>query len=224
MRVQVSDKNCINKRREQIASVALKLFSKNGYDRTTTADIAKSCGMGPGTVYRYVGSKADMLRLAFKPLQKEAKERQGELYQLTNKLGPRSALRKTIALMLRSIDKTQAHIMFSYHETRNLPPESMKESIKLEVRLIEEIAKLLQRGCGTGDFQVDNINVAAHNILVLAEMWAVRRWYLKEQQSLEEHISTQTNFIMRAVLTDTRGNRNKTRVSRKRPETYLDRR
>lgn len=48
-------------RREQILSVALSLFYKNGYKNTKISDIAEAAGISKGLVYRYFESKAEIL-------------------------------------------------------------------------------------------------------------------------------------------------------------------
>lgn len=50
-----------NIRREQILSVALSLFFKNGYKNTKISDIAEAAGISKGLVYRYFESKAEIL-------------------------------------------------------------------------------------------------------------------------------------------------------------------
>jgi len=58
---EVKRKEIENRRREQILSVALPLFFKNGYTNTKIADIAKAANISKGLVYRYFESKAAIL-------------------------------------------------------------------------------------------------------------------------------------------------------------------
>lgn len=58
---QEKKKEIESKRREQVLSVALNLFYKNGYKDTKIADIAKAANMSKGLVYHYFESKADIL-------------------------------------------------------------------------------------------------------------------------------------------------------------------
>lgn len=57
--------NLGERRREQIIASAVAVFSEQGYEATTTADIARHAGVGQGTIYRYVTSKRDLLDLVF---------------------------------------------------------------------------------------------------------------------------------------------------------------
>lgn len=53
------------KRREQIVSSALAIFSEHGYHSTSMSDIARHAGVGQGTLYRYFANKRDLLDHVF---------------------------------------------------------------------------------------------------------------------------------------------------------------
>jgi AcrR family transcriptional regulator len=57
--------NLEDRRREQIITSALAMFSEQGYEATTISDIARHAGVGQGTIYRYVASKRELLDLVF---------------------------------------------------------------------------------------------------------------------------------------------------------------
>jgi TetR/AcrR family acrAB operon transcriptional repressor len=53
------------KKMKTISGAALRVFREVGYPNTRMADIAKSAGIGKGTLYEYFRDKADILRFAF---------------------------------------------------------------------------------------------------------------------------------------------------------------
>jgi AcrR family transcriptional regulator len=61
-----------NERRLRIISVARQLFHERGFDQTTTAEIAKKARVGPGTLFRYVRDKDELLLLVIQDDLKSA--------------------------------------------------------------------------------------------------------------------------------------------------------
>ncbi len=49
------------KRKREIAMVALKVFSEEGLEKTTIARVAKEAGIGKGTIYEYFESKDELI-------------------------------------------------------------------------------------------------------------------------------------------------------------------
>jgi AcrR family transcriptional regulator len=47
--------------RREVATTALAMFSKQGYDRTTVEDIAEAVEISPSTFYRYFPTKSDLV-------------------------------------------------------------------------------------------------------------------------------------------------------------------
>lgn len=50
-------------KRARILQTATRLFAEHGYESVTTPQIAQEAGVGQGTLYRHVGSKARLLAL-----------------------------------------------------------------------------------------------------------------------------------------------------------------
>ena len=48
------------RRRQQIIVAAKRVFSKNGFSRTTMEDIAKEAELSPGTLYLYFKNKEEL--------------------------------------------------------------------------------------------------------------------------------------------------------------------
>ena len=61
-----SERGCLllgaqtSKRRQQIMDAAIKVFSKKGFNGTTTKEIARAAGVAEGTIFRYFKTKKDL--------------------------------------------------------------------------------------------------------------------------------------------------------------------
>lgn len=54
--------------KKKVLEAAIELFSAQGYDGTSTAQIAESSGMSQATIFKYFKSKDDLLLFIIKPL------------------------------------------------------------------------------------------------------------------------------------------------------------
>lgn len=52
----------MNKKRQAIINATVTLIADQGFEITNVADIAKKAGVGNGTVYRYFGSKDNLIK------------------------------------------------------------------------------------------------------------------------------------------------------------------
>ena len=92
-------------------------------------------------------------------------------------------------------------MLFWHQETKNVKPELRQKVLAAEMGLVvlfENIIKLGQKDRVFAS-QVDS-RLAAHNIIVFADMWAFRRWDIGKRYISEVFINQQVDFIMRSLL------------------------
>ena len=63
LRTKSRDSKLVEEKRKIIINAALKVFSQKSYAGATVEEIAEAAGMTVGNVYRYIGSKKDILHL-----------------------------------------------------------------------------------------------------------------------------------------------------------------
>lgn len=193
------DPQLVLQRREQIVRAATALFVKKGYHGTTTREIARESGLGTGTLYEYIASKEDILYLVCDMIHSEV---EGRLDQVATP-GETAAMQMPRLLegFLRVIDALQDIVLLMYQETQSLPPTHMRYVLRREEAITERFAALIRRGIDDGSFTLapDLVTLMAHNITVLGQMWAFRRWSLRHTYSLTAFIETQTSLIMREL-------------------------
>lgn len=61
---------------------------------------------------------------------------------------------------------------------------------------------ILQTCVNNGVFQLteEEIKLFAHDIFVLGQMWAFRRWALKKLYTLDEYIELQTELLLKGIM------------------------
>jgi hypothetical protein len=90
-------------------------------------------------------------------------------------------------------------ILLIYQETQSLPSQWQKRVLENELTITGLFVKALARIAKSGDLinlKENNLELAAHNIVVLGHMWTFRRWYLAHHYSIEDYIKLQTGIIL----------------------------
>lgn len=72
--------------RERIVEAARNLFAEKGFDRTTTAEIAREAGISEGTIYRHFKSKKELLMECVIPVLQKIIDLTEDYYPRENNL------------------------------------------------------------------------------------------------------------------------------------------
>ncbi len=192
----VKDKELIEIRRKEIVNAAVDLFVRKGFHRTTIREIAQKFGMSIGTLYEYIRTKEDILILVCDYINTTVSMRVKPSVEITEDSS--QSLKNAIEIYYRIIDEMQDYIIFLYQETKSLSHENRKYIFKSEEDMTEIFVKILRHGVEQGSFKIEdkNIPLTAHNIMVLGQMWAFRRWALQKNYTLERYIESQSKSIL----------------------------
>lgn len=194
---QVKDPLLVDRRRRQIADAAVQLFIDRGFHKTTTRQIARAAGFSIGSLYEYFASKEDILYMVCESIHAEVER--GVTAAMSQATGGRDALLKIIHEYFMVCHRMSDFILLIYQETRSLPSQWQKRVLENELRITGLFVKALARIAKSGDLMnlhENNLELAAHNIVVLGHMWTFRRWYLARHYSIEDYIKLQADIIL----------------------------
>ncbi len=192
----IKDANLVQQRRRQIVDAAVKLFVENGFHKTTTRQIARATGFSIGSLYEYVASKEDVLYLVCDAIHAEVERSVAKI--LSGVPMGREALSQVIREYLTICDRMSDHILLMYQVTQFLPPQWKKKVLENELRITGLFKEVLRHTTSSSDLPKLNENTSvlvAHNISVLGQAWAFRRWFFARHCSIEEFIAFQTQTI-----------------------------
>ena len=195
------DKESISRRR-QVLMAAARLFLKKGIHKTTMREIARESGIVVGTLYHYINTKDDIMTLIMDEELTAVHDFIRDSERTLAKLGPVKTLRLTIDRYLHMIDVSQDLQVFWYQESGNILPDQRRRLLEVEDKLAAMYSKILQAGCRSGDFQVNDPLLTAHDIIVLGDMWAFRRWFTGKHCTLDEFIRHQTDLILAGISSE----------------------
>ncbi len=195
----VKDEKLIQRRREEMVKAAVSLFKENGFHRTTTREIAKASGFSIGTLYEYIRSKEDILYLVCDSIYDGVKLR---LQQDIN--GEDSGIQgveRAIAAYFKVMDDMQDEVLVMYQEAKSLSHEALPYVLKKELEMTAIFEELLFKVVKQGELHLseNEIPAAAHNIVILGQMWTFRRWALQKIYTLEEYTQLQLQQLLYGI-------------------------
>lgn len=195
----VKDESLIEKRREQMIQGAVKLFKEKGFHRATTREIANAAGFSIGTLYEYIRTKEDVLFLVCDSIYDEVNSR---LSTLASKDGSVAGLRASIEQYFRLIDEMSDEFVVMYQESKSLSKDALQYVLKKEMEMVSIFEKLLQSCSKNGELRIaeNEVEMAAHHIVVQGQMWAFRRWILSRKYTIDEFIRQQTDQLLNGIV------------------------
>jgi hypothetical protein len=117
---------------------------------------------------------------------------------MSQAVGGRDALAKIIHEYFMVCHRMSDFILLIYQETQSLPAQWRKRVLENELRITGLFVEALA-GIAKSDDLVNlaenNLELAAHNIVILGHMWTFRRWYLAHHYSIEDYIKLQSKII-----------------------------
>ncbi|MCM3731838.1 TetR/AcrR family transcriptional regulator [Fictibacillus nanhaiensis] len=195
----VKDEKLIQKRREEMVKAAVSLFKKNGFHRTTTREIAKASGFSIGTLYEYIRSKEDILYLVCDSIYDGVKLRlQQDINSADSGI---KGIEKAITAYFKVMDDMQDEVLVMYQEAKSLSDEALPYVLKKELEMTAIFEKLLSQSVSQGELHLTEkeIQAAAHNILIIGQMWTFRRWALQKIYTLEEYTQLQLHQLLHGI-------------------------
>lgn len=196
----VKDWQLIKKRREQLIEAAVQLMIVKGYHGTTTREIARAAGFSIGTLYEYIETKEDVLYLVCEHIHADVEE---QLQAIISDIpAGKAGLEQAIHQFITMMDQMSDQVLLIYQESKALPKEMLRYVLAKELCITKIFETFIQRVAMEGSLPItaETIPLMAHNIVVLGQMWAFRRWALRKQYSLESYIQEQTHFLIRSIL------------------------
>lgn len=173
--------------RQQILSVAARLFAKNGITATSMREIADGCGIKAGSLYYHFKSKDEIVtKILELGITLVADAVKSALAQLSARDKFRFRLYKAIQAHLNAFfmygDYTATHV----REFKQAPLRIQKKNIKHRDAYERLWADLLDQGVSEGALSSD-IDLHFARLLLLSSMnWALEWFQPKGQRNIDD--------------------------------------
>lgn len=195
------NRSLVRQQRQHIVETAFEVFAERGYEKTTVREIAAKAGMTPGNIYRYLGSKDDILHLL-------CQRSYNNTLRITNAFNTNlakdmsilEALKGSIINYLQMSDRQSNAFIFFDRNVQSLSEQDRTIVRDTWIGLVSFFEKLIRKGVRRGEFKVKYPALLAHNIASLGHEWALRKWYLSRHYTLKEFSDKQIEMIVNILL------------------------
>ncbi len=188
----------MNEKRDHILSIAQKIISKFGIQKTTMDDIAKKARIGKATLYYYFKNKEDIFR---EVIQKESKILKEKIEEELRKVNtPQEKIGAYILTRMKTIKNLSNYyetlITNDYFEHYKFIEDERKDFTNYEIDLFENI---LIDGISTNDFEVENIKDTARMMIIAMKGIEIPVIIEDSGIELEKGISLLLNILLKGI-------------------------
>ena len=148
-------------RRKEILDTAMRLFTAQGYEETSMADIAREMGVVQGLCYRYFDSKQKLFQEAMEQYVKECCAAGLPIIHDQSKT-IRERLDAMAALTLQTEEDAPYRAFYHRPGNRDLHEEL---SLKMARYLLPHVTEELEAACGRGELSLAHPALTANCLL-----------------------------------------------------------
>jgi AcrR family transcriptional regulator len=183
--------------RSKIIDAASVLYAKKGYGATSLQEISEKAGVTRSVTRHYVKKKSEIMRMIMEDILTCFQE---NLVQMTHGIDdPEERLAVAIDVYFRVVDQQTEKALLIYQKSSSLDKASRARVMQLEVDVGTIFGKIIDEGIERGAFKEVDVDLMSYNIMMLAHMWALKRWHFKNRLNINRFVDLQTETVMAAL-------------------------
>jgi AcrR family transcriptional regulator len=183
--------------RRKIIDTASILYAKKGFTATSIEEISERAGVSLPVTYHYVKKKSEIMRMIMEDVLSIFQE------SLTKEIeridDPEKKLATATILYFRVMDQQREKVLLIYQKSSSLDKASKSRVMQLEVDVSKIFGKIIKEGIQKGIFKKVDVDLMAYNIIIMAHMWVLKRWHIKNRLTLDKYIDLQLVTILDAL-------------------------
>lgn len=183
-------------RRGTVIDTACELFAERGYRGTSMKDIAEALGVRASSLYNHVTSKQDILFAIMDKAMDRALNAQEEA--LSGVAGPAGQLRAATESLVLDFLRFPAEVTVCNTEVRSLDPPNRAAIVAKRDRYASRVRAIIAAGCGEGQFQTENPQLAAFAVLEMGN--GAKSWFRPSGRYTDAYVAREYGaFALRMV-------------------------
>jgi AcrR family transcriptional regulator len=148
------------------------------------------------TLYRYIARKEDVLYLISQAAMDDV---WGGLQVLNPQGSARERLEQAARHFFQAVSRRRREFKLLYRESASLGEDHLRLIEGTELQERDYFAAIIADGIRSGEFAEVDVPVIAHDIIMLAHMWALKGWALRGDKDLDAYMETQLRVIFCAL-------------------------
>jgi AcrR family transcriptional regulator len=177
VRSWVDEKEAAVDNASRVRIAARTEFSRKGFEVTTIRDIAATAGLPPGTVYRHLGSKDEMLKSIMLSFTQKIGDAWADIMRADS--SPTEKLDALCWLNINALERFPDEFGIQLAWMRHSPPEIAEPLWSFDTR-VREMSALLSEGIESGDLVVKTPRADILTRCAIGVLWIppniVREW------------------------------------------------
>lgn len=176
-----------NDRLQEISAVAASLFRQKGYAETTTKEIAQACNISVGTLYYYIRSKKDFIKIFIDIHMNDIDGWEKKFERKLRTTSAEKVLRQAVGEFLYGVDRRKELVHFWFHTAQTVIQEDLERVFEIERRVGRVFEEIIREGCKRGEFCTSTPAIDAMGIQTLCQMWVLKGWFFAGVYALQEY-------------------------------------
>jgi len=86
------------------------------------------------------------------------------------------------------IDDLQEMVLFWYRESGHISPDGLDKLMKQDMYTVDLYKRILEEGIKKGEFKISDPQLAAFEIMMLCDMWSLKRWYMRKHYTIKKYV------------------------------------
>jgi len=164
----VGENEAVDDTASRVRIAARTEFSRRGFEVTTIRDIAAAADLPPGTAYRHLGSKDEMLKTIMLSFTQKIGDAWADIMRTDS--SPTEKLDALCWLNINAVDRFPDEFAIQLAWMRHAPPEVAEPLWDFDTRL-REMSELLAVGIETGDLVVPTHHMDILTRCVIGILW-----------------------------------------------------
>lgn len=189
---KVANAELVAERRRHLVKSATSLFLQKGFHKASVREIASAAGWQMGTLYLYISKKEDVLYLISQTIMDHLWD---GLHELPYHDDPLVALQESMVYYFDAVNELRNEIRLLYRESASLMPEHLQALKESELEERTFFATIVQRAITQRLCRPTDSVLFAHNIIMLAHQWPLKKWAHVGRYTFEQYKAAQISVL-----------------------------